>query len=831
MQTINFGIDLGTTNTLIAHFVKGQIEIFKNPSGFKDSLPSVVAYRKDRIIVGEKAREYQEKDPSNVVGRFKRKMGTTEAFKIRSLGQTRTPVDLSAEVLKELKGFVHTGQTVDAAVITIPASFDTIQCNATKQAAEQAGFKQVVLLQEPIAASLAYANKRKEKEMPEGKWLVYDLGGGTFDVALVRTEHGELKILDHEGDNFLGGVDFDSSIVEGLIIPKLEQSGTFSDLANQMKSQPGKYNDLWVKCLHMAEEAKIELSTKLSSEIEFEVTDDLGDQHDVVLAVTRSDFENLIKPSIDRTADMIKAILTRQNPPLSSKDLNFVLMVGGSTLVPLVRQRVGELLNMPVVTDIDPTTAIVAGAAYFAGTQAVQSKATRDGAASANAKFNIKAACVPQTRDTEVPFSAKVEGEFTGVSYRIIRADGGFDSGTKILTARIFEDLPLEQDAFNVFEFRTTDAAGNQVPNNLAEIQVAHGKYSVAGQTLPQDICIEIDSADEHGCTHLDCIFARNSLLPAKKKRTSSVSRTLIRGSADDAIRIIVREGPADSGPESAMEIGTLLITGSQITRDVPKGTDIDLEFEMDQSRNIAVKAYVNATGQDFTQVYNPKERTVDVSNLGYHLGLLQQRLDHELDEATENEQYETAKELKRLESAILEIGDEAAKLSATDLTDDRYKLDARKRALAQQIDLLTSDKRIVKARNEYEDMCHKCERLIAEHGSDRDRFKLDQIKSQEHAFLKATNPKSIQQRTEELRSLVIGILMKQPEFQMQQFNSLCRQRSRLNDEVQASLLIESGQRAIQQQDFDKLRTVNGQLIDLLPEENREEARNFTGIH
>jgi len=828
METINFGIDLGTTNSLIARFVKGQIEIFKNPSGFKDSLPSVVAYRKDRIIVGEKALEYQEKDPANVVGRFKRKMGTAEGFKIKSLGQTRTPIDLSAEVLKELKGFVHTGQTVDAAVITIPASFDTMQCNATKQAAEQAGFKQVVLLQEPIAASLAYANKRKEKEMPEGKWLVYDLGGGTFDVALVRTEHGELKILDHEGDNFLGGVDFDSSIVEGLIIPKLEQSGTFADLANQMKSQDGKHNNLWAKCLHKAEEAKIELSSKLSSEIEIEVTDDLDDQHDVVFSVTRSDFENLIKASIDRTADMIKAILTRNN--LSSKDLNFVLMVGGSTLVPLVRQRVGELLNIPVVTDIDPTTAIVVGAAYFAGTQAIQSETASDGAATADAKFSIKAVYVLQTRDTEILFSAKVEGEFTGLSYRIVRADGGFDSGNKPLTGRIFEDLPLEQDAFNVFEFRTLDTAGNQVPNNLAEIQVAHGKYSVAGQTLPQDICIEIDSADEHGSTALECIFARNSLLPAKKKRTSSVSRTLIRGSAD-AIRIIVREGPADSGPESAKEIGTLLITGSQITRDVPKGTDIDLAFDMDQSRIIKVEAYVNATGQDFAQVFNPEQRTVDVSNLGHHLSLLQQRLDNELDEATENDQYETAKELKRLESAILDVGDKAAKLSATDVTDDRYKLEDRKRDLAQQIDRLTSDKRIVKARKEYEDKRDECERLISQHGSDRDRFKLDQIKAQEHAFLKATNPKSIQQRTEDLRTLAIGILLKQPEFLVQHFNSLCRQRSRLNDEAQASLLIESGQRAIHQQDFDKLRTINGQLIELLPEENREEARTFTGIH
>ncbi|MFO1486703.1 MAG: Hsp70 family protein [Verrucomicrobiaceae bacterium] len=827
METINFGIDLGTTNSLIARFVKGQVEIFKNPNGFKDSLPSVVAYRKDRMIVGEKAREYQEKDPANVVGRFKRKMGTAEGFKIKSLGQIRTPIDLSAEVLKELKGFVHTGQTVDAAVITIPASFDTIQCNATKQAAEQAGFKQVVLLQEPIAASLAYANKRKEKEMPEGKWLVYDLGGGTFDVALVRTEHGELKILDHEGDNFLGGVDFDSSIVEGIIIPKLEQTGTFADLANQMKSQDGKYNNLWVKCLHKAEEAKIEMSSKLSSEIEIEITDDLDDQHDIVITVTRSDFENLIKASIDRTADMIKAILTRNN--LSSKDLNFVLMVGGSTLVPLVRQRVGELLNIPVVTDIDPTTAIVVGAAYFAGTQPIQTKITSDNAAAAKAKFNIKAVYERQTRDVEIPFSAKVEGEFHGLNYRIVRADGGFDSGNKPLTGRIFEDLPLEQDAYNTFEFRTTDAAGNQIPNNLAEIQVAHGKYSVAGQTLPQDICIETDSTDEDGSTSLSRIFSRNSLLPAKYKRTVTVSRTLIRGSSD-AIRIIVREGPADAGPESAKEIGTLLIAGTQITRDIPKGTEIDLAFDMDQSRIIRVEAYVNATSQDFAEVFNPKQRSVDISNLGHHLSLLQQRLDHELDEATENDQYETAKELKRLESAILDVGDKAARLSATDVTDDRYKLEDRKRDLAQQIDRLTGDKRIVKARKEYEEMCARCERLVSKHGNDRDRFKLDQIKAQEHSFLKATNPKSIQQRIDELNDINIGILIKLPEFLIGQFEWLSGQRSRLNDQAQASLLIDSGNRAIQQQDFDKLRMINGQLIDLLPEENREEARAFTGI-
>lgn len=236
-------------------------------------------------------------------------------------------------------------------------------------------------------------------------------------------------------------MDFDSLIVEGLIIPKLEQSGTFADLANQMKSLPGKHNNLWAKCLHKAEEAKIELSGKLSSEIEIEVTDDLDNQDDVVLSVTRSDFENLIKPSIDRTCQHDQSRRPRNN--LSSKDLNFVLMVGGSTLVPLVRQRVGELLNIPVITDIDSATAVVVGAAYFAGTQAIQSKTASDGAAAGNTKFSIQAVYERQTRDNEVPFSAKVEGEFTGLSYRIVWRDGGFDSGNKLLTGRIFEDWPV----------------------------------------------------------------------------------------------------------------------------------------------------------------------------------------------------------------------------------------------------------------------------------------------------------------------------------------------------------------------------------------------------
>lgn len=330
-KMINFAIDLGTTNSLIAKFEKGQVEVFKNPSNFKETLPSVVAFRNDRILVGDAARTYLEREPKRVAGRFKRKMGTTETIKLSD--GSKTPVELSAFVLKELKGFVHSGEQVEAAVITIPASFDTVQSNATKEAGLAAGFKSVVLLQEPIAASLAYANKEKSIDLRNSQWMVYDLGGGTFDVALVKIVEGELTVVDHEGDNYLGGSDFDAAIVEKILVPQINQSGKFTDLLAQMKSDNGRYNKLWHTLLKKAEEAKIELSSKKSSEIDLDMIDledENGSAVDTQLTITRSEFENVIKPEIDSTAEMMKKILTRNS--LQSIDLSFVLMVGGALI-------------------------------------------------------------------------------------------------------------------------------------------------------------------------------------------------------------------------------------------------------------------------------------------------------------------------------------------------------------------------------------------------------------------------------------------------------------------------------------------------------------------
>jgi molecular chaperone DnaK len=244
----------------------------------------------------------------------------------------------------------------------------------------------------------------------------------------------------------------------------------------------------------------------------------------------------LRKPHIDRTAEMIRTILTRNS--LRPADLQFILMVGGSTLIPCVRSRIGELLQIPVNCEIDPVTAVVVGAASFAGTRPKK----LDGKAPAkpvNGRIKLRVAYNRTSPDNEELFSAKVEGNTDGLFYRITRQDGGFDTGLKQLSSRVSEDLPLLADTYNLFAFQVLDGQNNSIPTETTEIQIAQGKYSVAGQPLSHDICLVLDDLDNDG-TQLRSLFSKGTVLQAKTSYTATVNTTVMKGSKDDVVRVIV---------------------------------------------------------------------------------------------------------------------------------------------------------------------------------------------------------------------------------------------------------------------------------------------------
>ena len=826
-NTINFGIDLGTTNSAIAKFIKGEVIIFSNPQDYgRNTLPSVVSYKKDKIIVGNKAKEFLEKDPKSVVGVFKRKMGTAESFKIKSINESKTPIELSAQVLKELKTFVNTGDTLDAVVVTIPSSFDTIQSNATKEAGIQAGFKQVVLLQEPIAASLAYANMKKEREMKDGQWLVYDLGGGTFDVALIQIKDGEMKVLDHEGDNFLGGADFDQMIVEKFAIPKICEEYNFSNLEDEMKSASGKFNAKYYVLLRRAEEAKITLSSKTSAEIVVDgFEDEDGKEVDMEITITRSEFNDLIKSNIDGTIEMIKQILTRNS--LKPSDLQFNLMVGGSTYIPYVRSRVEEVLQIPVNCEIDPTTAVAVGAAYYAATKP---KELEKSTGKKQTSISIKTSYNKASKEKDELFSARVTGKTDGLSYRITRQDGGFDSGLKKLTERISEDLPLVDGAFNFFSFVVYDSLNNIVETDIEPIGINSG-FGISGQPIPEDICLEVDDYDNPGKTRLKPIFYKNSILPLRSQAISfPLNKRLIKGNDDDFIYINVLEGSHLALPEANKGIGFMEIRGTQIKRDIAKGSDIEITISISESRDITISVYLNMADQEFKQTFNPKERHTPVEFLKEQVEELSEKLDLEIEEATEKEDFETASALSKLKKEMESVSDETEGLTSDDVTDKRYQLEDKKRKIAQEIDSATKNKRIQQVKAHYFETKDECEKMLDENGNDHERKTFNDIVAQESAFFATNSPLKIQEKSDDLHSIISRIRWRTPEFLVGIFKWCRDNQTRMNDQAQAKSLVDAGVFAIESRKWERLAEINSGLLNLLPRGAEKEATTRIGF-
>lgn len=826
-KAINFGIDLGTTNSAIAKFVKGEVIVFTNPQDYgRSTLPSVVSFKKDKITVGSKAKEFQEKDPKSVIGIFKRKMGTSETFKIKSTGESKSPIELSALVLKELKTFVNTGDKLEAVVITIPASFDTIQSNATKEAGIQAGFKQVILLQEPIAASLAYANMKKEKEMKDGKWLVYDLGGGTFDVALIEIKKGEMKVLDHEGDNFLGGADFDRMIVEKFLIPKITDKYSFSQLEDEMKSASGKYNSKYYVLLRRAEEAKILLSAKSSADIVVDgFEDEDGNEVDMEITLTRSEFNDLIRPSIDITTDMIKEIITRKL--ISSSDIEFTLMVGGSTYIPYVRQRVEEVLQIPTNCEIDPTTAIAIGAAFYAATKEI----VIDHPATEGIKktqITIRPAYQKASKEKDELFAARITGNTDGLFYRITRQDGGFDTGLKKLSERINEDLPLVENAYNFFKLTIYDSQNNIVETDLETIGINSG-FGISGQPLPDDICLEIDDYDNPGTTRQELIFQKNTILPTKRTKTYPLNKTIVKG-ADEAIRINVLEGSHIALPEANKSIGYLMINGKNLKRDISKGSDIEITISISESRDLTISAYLNMVDQEFKETFNPKARHTPIDMLKLQVTDLSDKLEDEIEQATAKEDYETAGTLSKLKIEMEQVTEETDSLTEDDVTDNRYKLEDRKRKIAQEIDNATKNKRLQKFKEHYYETKSDCEKLLNENGNDHERKVFNDIVSSEQTFMTTNSPIKIQEKSDELHSIIGQIRWRTPDYLIRVFNWLKTEQTKMNDQTQAKSQIDAGKIALENQNWDRLKEINYGLMDLLPHNAKKQIDTKIGF-
>ncbi|MDR2119507.1 MAG: Hsp70 family protein [Tannerella sp.] len=823
-HTINFGIDLGTTNSSIAVCKDGTVEVFKNPAGLRQTLPSVVAFRRERTIIGDKAREYIEKDPQNVVNCFKRKMGTDDKYFIPNRNETFSPVDLSALVLQELQRFIYTGETCSSVVITIPAAFDTVQSNATKQAGYQAGFSEVVLLQEPIAASLAFVNKQADDNLGAAKWIVYDLGGGTFDAALISVD-GEMKVIDHEGDNFFGGMDFDNLIVDKIIVPKLKATGHFADI-ERLRSAHNRYNSLYYTLLHKAEETKISLSNHDSADIEFEAEDDGGTEREFFFTVQRAEFEALIVDHIRRSIAIVQELLDRNG--LSAGEIKEIILIGGSTCIPLVRRALPGELGIPVNCSIDPTTAVVVGAACYAATKTAETKNETAAAAAHSARFYVRTGYAKYTKSMDEHFSAVITpAPSSGELYRIVRKDGGFDTGFCLLTNKIGLRLPLLPRTVNRFELTLYDRRQRRIPVLTPDIEIVQGQFSVQGQPLPNDICIEVDDV-ENGSTLLDVVFEKNSILPLRKTIVKTVSRTM-KVASDDRLLINVVEGSRYSSPQSCVPVGVIEIKAKTLEIVPVKGCDIELCFEMNESRDLTVSAYIAGIDYETSRVFSPQEHTVHIPRVVEELEFLLKNVKFALREALQKEFYEESAMLRKWELEIDELITKARLLDDDDVTDEKYSIEKQKRKLSVAMDAYTGNRQLLKLNEEYFELKSDIETALQKHENELFRKRFESLTQHENAWLHGS-PAVIRTKLRDMRRLNYELEKSNFEWVAHlYFYYMLKDDSEYSDTKRLAQLKEQAQYAIAQQNAPALLTIVNHMYHLLI--NRDDGKPDLSIH
>ncbi len=815
MQTINFGIDLGTTNSLIARFTGANVEVYKNPIGLKETLPSCVAFRGERTIIGEKAREWLLKDSLNVFTSFKRKMGTDENYYIPSLSDNKSPIELSALVLKELKNFIHNGEIPNAVVITIPASFDTIQSNATKQAGYEAGVKEVVLLQEPIAASLAFFNKYRASEKETGKWLVYDLGGGTFDVALVGIDNSELRVLDHQGDNYLGGIDFDHSLVMNVIIPKLVAQTGNTGLIDYIHTKNSIYEKLYHVLLLKAEEAKKELSSRLSTEIEFAYTSPDGIEEDIYIIISREELNGVISNKVDATLLMLEVILDRNH--LLASDIEEIIMIGGSTYIPYIYETIAEKTNIKVNRNADPTTAVVVGAAYFAGNKpSVEKKVTIIEQESFD-NITIQTGYTATTKDHEEYITASVTNFKEGLFYRITRNDGGFDSGIKKLTPKFGEFVLLLPNCINSFQIKVFDDTNTPIEVLVDEIHISQGLFNLYGQPLPEDICIEIDDLNNNS-TKCQVIFTRNSILPLTKTIYREVSRTIKKGS-DDSLIINLMEGDANQHPSTNKVIGVIEIKAEKLVSDLVKGSDVEIKIEMSESRDISISTHLSMTDQQFEEVFSPTKRYVSIAKLRDEIHELRGQLELDLSKAVKNEEFELAAHLQDKVEQARDLYVQAKTLKADFYTDEKYQLYEAKRKLAKELYTNgTVNNRIFQIKERYYDLMETLQSWLQNIDDIPQKYQVDatKLKEDEIRIMRSNNYYLIEGHYQKTIRLNNNVIFYTPTLLVHFYHTYASlSPDEYTDYGAAKKEINRGEKALERQNYIDLRSVLMLLVSL----------------
>jgi molecular chaperone DnaK len=601
------GIDLGTSNSAIVGSDKQGLKLFKTDDG-RDVLPSMIYFdRRGHMLVGSRALAQAELSPGNVAQGFKRLMGTSSQIDLAAAGKCITPEDASAEIIKTLLRQIEAelgGVDVSGAIITIPAAFNQMQSEATIKAAHMAGLEKVGLLQEPIAAAMSALEGNTRRD---GRFLVYDLGGGTFDVALVEATSGSVTVIAHEGINMLGGRDFDRAIVDSVIRPWLHAN--FSLPANVM-TLPA-YKRLFAIARLKAEQAKVELSTKQETVIflsdeDVRAEDANGEPIYVECPLDRRTLEGLITDRINDSIELCRKILKNNN--LSHEDIDRIVFIGGPSKMPIVREHVSTSLGIPADLKCDPMIAVARGAAIFAESRewdaAVGRRKSARGSQSASGEVNLRLDFTARASDQRARLKLRADLPGDGCNFRVTGPEG-YDSGFAPFSGEDTISLPLVAMGENCFAIEVIGADGRR----LCEIQrIVIVRTEATATAIPATQTVSVKVAKGPVAERRNMLvplIAKGTPLPAKGTQSLRLRETLIGGEDGRFDVEIYNQAEGVDDPLLNLPIGVFRIAAREVLevgQRMQAGATVNIHWNMDDNGLIACEVELPDLGLTIQQ-------------------------------------------------------------------------------------------------------------------------------------------------------------------------------------------------------------------------------------
>lgn len=806
------GIDLGTTNSAIASWDGENIRLYKSPEQHDVTPSAIFIDRRGNKYLGSRAYNNAARSPENAATLFKRLMGTSTPVKLPAVNLIMTPEECSAEVLRALFGYLPEELRTDGdtgTVITVPAAFNQMQKDATMAAADAAGLGRVALMQEPVAAVMSVMRQRKN----DGIFVVYDIGGGTLDVAIAESIGGRVNLLAHGGIAMCGGRDFDRILFDNVVKPWLLEN---FDLPEDLASN-SQYKSLRTIATWAAEKAKIALSQSEESVIslaenELGVRDRSGEEIYLDIPITRSLYDDLIAAKVNESIQATRESIEKAG--LSSHDVERIVFVGGPAQYKNLRDKVAFELGIAPSTDVNPMTAVAEGAAVFAesidwASQSRGRKSSR-GALSAGGALDLSFNYIARTPEHKAKIVAKLSHAPAGIEFQIDSLDTGWSSGRVALRDGASVELSLTKPGDNIFKVFVFDSNG--APIALGEDKIVIARTAASIDAIPASHSIGIEAQNKvGGRSVLVSLVKEGDQLPKKGKEVFKAGESLKAGSPG-SLNFKLWEGDIDDAIHDNRFIGLFKINGIDFDDGViTAGADLICEYEVRDSGNIFLEVSVPSISGSFPSgrnFYSSQEGKLDYSNQAKNI---QEQSEHTMERL---EEMASKVNDPRLEQAREKL-EQASTIEAAEADPETAKQAMENVQEAKRLLALTRNEHLKDIRQlELDRAVDFFERVVRQHARPTEASSFDNLAKTAQRALE-NNSSDFESHLDDLRSRSFMILWRQDWFVIDHFKRLAQASYLFSDAREHAQLVAVGTEAIKANDIDNLRAVVGQLISI----------------